>query len=168
MVLLIFRRASVKQEMIELYWKEFTEQHQLKGIPLPSAWMFGDGTKSMGDKLGNLVLSGLKTGTCSAFELFALDKEPLPELGQYDMILNGDSEPIAIIKNTKIEMKKMNEVDEVFARSEGEGDLSYEYWYEAHQGFFTEQLKRHNLKFSPEILLVCENFEVIDIRNKSK
>ena len=58
----------------------------------------------------------------------------------------------------------MNEVSEEFAIAEGEGDGTYEYWKNVHIEFFTKELKGINRKFSEDMLLVCERFELIDVK----
>lgn len=132
-------------------------------INMPDAWMFGDGSKETGDNLGNLVVKGIKTGTCAAHCIYMLEGEEFPKVGQYDIVLDGNKNPLAIIKYTNITFIKMNEVTSEFARSEGEGDLSYDYWYSEHVKFFTWELNLHGLTFTPELLLVCQTFKVIDI-----
>lgn len=57
----------------------------------------------------------------------------------------------------------MNEVSSDFARSEGEGDLSYDYWYREHVKFFTWELSQYGLTFTPDLLLVCQTFKVMDV-----
>ncbi len=146
--------------MIEAFWKKFCLEEN-NDIPIPDAWMFGDGTKTMGNELANLVLLGKKTATCSAFDLYNLRSEPIPKLGQYDIILNGHSEPVAIIKNKSIEIFKMDDVPKYFATKEGEGDLSYDYWYSAHKDFFKKEFKTFNLDFSTDMTLICETFVVV-------
>ncbi|WP_186380888.1 MULTISPECIES: ASCH domain-containing protein [Paenibacillus] len=148
--------------IIQEYWQRFAKQNELN-MDVPSAWMFGDGSKAMGDELGGLVVSGMKTGTCSAHCAYELENEEIPKVGQYDIVLDGDNNPLAIIQMTQIEVVKMNEVTHEFARSEGEGDLSYAYWYQEHVEFFTWQLSQYGLTFTPEILLVCQTFKVVDV-----
>ena len=60
-----------------------------------------------------------------------------------------------------MEIRNYNEVDEEFARTEGEGDLSLRYWREAHQIFFSRVLPKIGKEFSVEMPLVCENFKLI-------
>lgn len=146
--------------MITTFWDKFCQEQNIN-TTMPEAWMFGDQTKAMGDELGNLVLEGKKTGTCSAHALYEREKEPLPQVGQYDIILNGDGEPIAITQLKKVTVIKMDDVTPEFARKEGEGDLSYDYWYQEHVRFFTQQFKEMGLVFSTDMLLVCEEFEVV-------
>lgn len=45
-----------------------------------------------------------------------------------------------------------------FARKEGEGDLSLEYWQKEHQRFFTSE--GH---FSEDMELIAEEFEVTEV-----
>lgn len=146
---------------IEDFWFNFASQNNL-ALTLPDYWMFGDGSKEMGDELAALVLAGKKTGTCSLKMTDDLENEPIPKVGQYDIILNGDEASIAIIRYTVIEEIPMNQVTENFAISEGEGDLTYEYWYRNHQSFFTHILNDYGLDFSPDITVICQTFEVCD------
>ena len=146
--------------MPQVFWQEFCKAHQCS-IKMPEAWMFGDGSKVMGDQLGRLVLAGKKTATCSALALYRLNNETIPEVGQYSIILDGDRKPIAIIRVKEVSILKMVEVDADFAKKEGEGDLSYQYWYDTHLDFFTKEFADHGLAFSAEQQLVCEEFEVV-------
>ena len=41
------------------------------------AWSFGEAP----DKLADLVLRGIKTATCSAYDLYLINNEPLPQAG---------------------------------------------------------------------------------------
>lgn len=146
--------------MIETYWKDFCQKNNLD-LPMPEAWMFGDGTKEMGDELSALVLEGKKTATCSAHRLYEVRNEAIPKKGHYDIILNGSNEPVAIIQIKSLELIKMDEVTPEFAAKEGEGDLSYDYWYRVHKEFFTNEFASLNLTFSTDEILVCEIFQVI-------
>lgn len=147
-------------EIIEKYWLDFSENSHLDSA-LPNAWMFGDGSAEMANELGQLVLQGKKTATCSAYILYEMENEPLPQVGQYDIVLDGNNKPMAIIQNTSVEVKKMNEVTADFAKREGEGDLSHDYWYAVHKLFFTELLASFGKSFSDDMLLVCETFKVV-------
>jgi uncharacterized protein YhfF len=75
--------------------------------------------------------------------------------------LNGAGEPICIIETTEVTQRRFNEIDEDFARSEGEGDLTLCYWREAHTNFFSRILPKVGKEFSTDMPLVCERFHVI-------
>ncbi|WP_421673630.1 ASCH domain-containing protein [Staphylococcus gallinarum] len=151
----------MNMENISQYWESYRNKNNLP-YSLPDAWMFGDGSETMGDELAELVVSGVKRATCSAKCIHDIEGEELPVEGQYSIILNGKNEPVCIIQFTKINILPMNEVTQTFATLEGEGDLSYKYWFEEHEKFFRKELSSYNLNFSYDIDLVCQEFKVVD------
>ncbi|MHC5248429.1 ASCH domain-containing protein [Enterococcus sp. LJL90] len=50
----------------------------------------------------------MKTGTCSALNLYELKEDRIAKIGQFEIILNGEGQPLAIIQITKIEILAMN------------------------------------------------------------
>ncbi|MCG7338694.1 ASCH domain-containing protein [Staphylococcus sp. ACRSN] len=148
---------------IKNYWESYCDKHNLSSNP-PEAWMFGDGSETMGNELAELVAQGVKRATCSAKCIHDIEEEDLPVEGQYAIVLNGQSEPVCIIQYTTINIIPMNEVTEAFAALEGEGDLSYRYWLDEHEQFFRKELSSFNLDFSFDIDLVCQEFKVVDIK----
>lgn len=111
-------------------------------------------------------MDGIKTATCSGLVFYEMENEPLPSVGDYSIILNSRDEPLAIIQTIDVNIMPMNEVPEDFAFAEGEGDRTYQYWKETHKKFFTEELSKAGLEFSEDMLLVCERFKLVDVRNK--
>jgi len=152
-------------ENAKVYWNEFW-----KGEVVPSAvdaWQFGVEGSAMADELAALVISGKKTATCSAYICYEEENESLPTVDDYSIILNSKDEPVAIIKTTDVQVMPMNEVPEAFAIAEGEGDLSYEYWWNGHKGFFTLELAEFGKEFSEDMLVVCEWFELVDVKDSN-
>lgn len=144
----------------QAYWNEYwKEQEQPQSV---SAWRFGDDP----DHLTQLVIDGIKTTTCSGYIFYKLENEPLPATEDYSIILNRDDKPLAIIKTVEVTLTPMNEVTEEFAVAEGEGDRTYQYWWEAHKKFFQKELDAIGREFSEDMLLVCERFEVIDVKKR--
>ena len=137
---------------VEVFWQNFLDKHELDML-MPDVRMFGDGSSEMGNRLGQLVVSGRKTATCSSLDIYKMEEEQLPKAGQYDIILDGQSQPLAIIRTTKVEIMPMNKVSESFAQAEGE----------EHARFFKEELAPYQLQFYPDMLLVCQSFEVVDL-----
>jgi uncharacterized protein YhfF len=77
------------------------------------------------------------------------------------VVLDGNGEPLCIIETTEVEVRRYDEVDERFAREEGEGDFSLEYWREAHWRFFSRNLPHIGKEPTPDMPLVCERFRVV-------
>lgn len=146
--------------------KEFVKQYlDFAGIseddaPEIKSDKFGDSAE-LADKLLALVLSGVKTATCSSVWEWESGGEEIPKVGTLSLILDGKDSPKCIIETTEISIRKYNEVDEVFASEEGEGDRSLEYWREAHRGYFSRVLPKIGKEFSEDMPLVCERFRVV-------
>ena len=119
------------------------------------AWSFGDSAE-MADELLGLVLAGVKTATSSALADYGPDETPA-QPGSVEVVLDGTGNPRAVIRITSVEIVPFGEVDADFAAAEGEGDRSLTCWRNAHESFF----RRRGL-FDPEMLLVCERFELIE------
>ena len=121
------------------------------------AWAFGEAA----DKLADLVVRGIKTATCSAYDLYRIEGEPIPEAGEYSVILDSKDEAVCIIRTTKVTVIPFNAVSEEHAFKEGEGDRSLEYWREVHESFLSRELASVRLEFNEETKVVCEEFEVV-------
>ena len=148
-------------EKAKEYWDKFWNG---KEPPISvNAWQFGFDS----DGLAQLVIEGKKTATTSNYALYDLENEPLPICGQYSVVLNSRDAPMAIIKSVDVQVLPMNEVSEEYAISEGEGDLSYEYWWNAHKEFFSKELEELGRVFTDDMLVVCERFELIDVNAKA-
>ncbi|HET9851681.1 MAG TPA: ASCH domain-containing protein [Candidatus Limnocylindrales bacterium] len=101
-----------------------------------TAWGFADGAKpELMTALGLLVRDGPKRATTSRADDYGPD-EPMPEVGDHSVILDGDGRPICIIRTTSIEIRPFGDVEEAFAWEEGEGDRTMAWWRGAHIRFF--------------------------------
>jgi uncharacterized protein YhfF len=118
---------------------------------------FGD-SPALADELLGLVLAGRKTATCGALNQFGEGGEPMPQVGRRDIVLDGKGRPAAVIETTEVTVMRFDEVDESFARDEGEGDLSLAYWRDAHETYFAR-----NGGFAPDMEVVCERFKLIEV-----
>ena len=109
-------------ELAMQYWNEVRIQHNIEGHIKVRAYRFGDTP----NELAQLVVDGVKTATCNALRLYELNNRPLPQAEDYNIILNKAGEPVCVIQITSVDIKKYDEIDEVFAIAEGDG--SYENW----------------------------------------
>lgn len=121
------------------------------------AWAYGDDP----DTLAELTRTGMKTATASSGPLYALEGEPLPEAGEYSVVLNSRDEAVCVTHTTRVYTMPFCEVTADHAYKEGEGDRSLEYWRRVHENFFRAELAEAGLEFSPEMPVVCEEFEVV-------
>ena len=151
------------EEQVNAYWQKF-----LSILPADSSYPakdyiaegWGD-SPEMADELGELIARGIKTATCSALWEWEAEGKPIPHKGLITIVVNGGGNPLCIVETTEVTVRQYNEVDSDFARAEGEGDFSLEYWREVHRHFFSRTLPKIGREFSEKMPLVCERFQVI-------
>lgn len=143
-------------QQIQAYWEAF---ERLTGVEAGyQAWPFGS-TPDMADRLGALVLSGIKTATASLTWSYEFGNDEQPLVGGYSVILDGRGQPMCIIRTTRLYVVPFDEVDEEQAYLEGEGDRTLAYWREAHWEFFEEECRSLGRQPDPKMPVVCERFE---------
>ena len=94
---------------------------------------FGDSVE-LADRLAALVVAGVKTGTCSAAV-----HGPDAEIGERQICLNGAGTPVCEIETVSMQTLPFASVTPEMAALEGEGDLSYRYWREAHEAYYQRE-----------------------------
>lgn len=124
--------------------------------PGAQAWSIGD-NPDMANELAALVIKGLKTASCGSLAAYLAEESP-PKIGSHNIILNGQGVPVCVIRMLSLRLVRFSDVTQEFARKEGEGDLSLEYWRKEHQAFFTREGS-----YSEDMELVAEEFEVVEI-----
>ena len=137
-------------------WEIFVTENNI-GECHYEEWSFG----VEADLLVHLVATGEKTATASAYPLYELENEPLPARGAYSVILDSKDNAICIIQTKKVTIVPFYAVTAEHAHKEGEGDKSLDFWREVHEKFFTECLSEAGLKFTSDMKVVCEEFEVV-------
>ncbi len=125
-----------------------------------TAWHFCDNEQDA-DELAALVKAGRKRATASAYWAYEDNREPLPEVGDYSVITNWDGEAQCIIRTTSVQIVPFGQVTADFARTEGEGDQSLDYWRRAHWASFTRSLQAIGKSPAEMMPVVCETFEVV-------
>ncbi|WP_105197521.1 ASCH domain-containing protein [Escherichia albertii] len=124
--------------------------------PSADAWQMGD-SPELASELAGLIKKGVKTASCGSLISYLQD-ESAPKIGNYSIILDGQNVPVCVIRLVSMRLVRFCDVTEVFARKEGEGDLSLEYWQKEHQRFFVREGY-----FSEDMELIAEEFEVVEI-----
>nr|WP_205396951.1 ASCH domain-containing protein [Streptococcus lutetiensis] len=137
-------------------WNEYKQINPSIGDAI-DAWQFG----AQPDLLAQLVLDGTKTATASAYDLYAVDNDPLPEVGSYDVVLDSKDQAVCIIQIKKVSVVIFDEVSAEHAFKEGEGDKSLAYWRQVHEDFFKPYYDDYGLTFNGQSRIVLEEFEVV-------
>lgn len=77
-------------DKVKEFWIKFCNEMKLSKDVKYEAWSFGN-TKEMAE----LVNCKIKTATTSAYELYEAG-DHIPQVGEYNIILNGLGEPVCI------------------------------------------------------------------------
>ena len=128
----------------------------------PVSFTFGD-SPEMADELLALVIAGTKTATCGALRDYPAGSSEMPVVGRRDVVMNGAGWSAAVIETLEVIICRFDEVDEAFARDEGEGFRTLADWRKGHQEYF-----ERNGGFSPDMELVCERFSLVEALDESK
>jgi uncharacterized protein YhfF len=141
------------------YWNHFQKENGITS-QFVNAWSFGD-NPDLADELLELVLTGKKTGTATLVIELEKEGEKMPEVGDYNVILDGKGKPAAIIRTTSVKIKPFNEVEEAYAYSEGEDDRTLESWKREHWKYWTRKGQKLGFKMKEDLSVICENFELV-------
>jgi uncharacterized protein YhfF len=146
---------------VRKYWQAY-----LATLPAASpARLVSYDVDSFGDSpvprasLGELIVAGVKTATCSAlWEWEAEDRAP-PRVGHHTVVLGAEERPLCIIRTTEVRIRPFAEVDAQFAAADGGGGQSLEIWRREHWRFFTHALAA--IDRVPTERTVCERFRIV-------
>ena len=123
-----------------------------------TAWAFGsDRDPDQQTALGRLVLEGPKRATAGLLAEYEAEGEPLPATGDYSVIIDGAGEPLCVIRTTAVEIRRLGDVDEDFAGTEGEGDRTLAWWRSAHEAFWA----REGRPVTDDSQVVLERFDLV-------
>jgi uncharacterized protein YhfF len=112
------------------------------------------------DELVAAILRGEKTATAGLMAEFEEDGEAVPEPGDRFVVLDSENRGVAMIETTEAVVVRAGDVDEQFARDEGEGFETVADWRAAHErfwgGYRTEAI-------TDNTLVVCERFRLVEV-----
>lgn len=111
-------------------------------------------TPALQDELAALVAAGVKTASCSALQADNAGFRP----GDLSVIEDSRGHAVCVVETLAVEVVRFCDVTADFARAEGEGDLSLEYWRQAHRDYFSR-----NGGFAEDMWLACETFRLVAV-----
>lgn len=118
----------------------------LEQYPDALRWSFGD-SPALADELLQLVLEGHKTATCSSYH--ALKNEETPQVGDYNIVLDGAGQPSCVIQARSLTLVRYCDITAEMAAKEGEGDKAWLSGAKAIRGILKEKAP------SPRICCWC-------------
>jgi uncharacterized protein YhfF len=120
-------------------------------------------------ELTDLVLAGTKTATAGLAVEYELEGIPFPAPGVREAVIDADGRFVAIIETTECRVLPMAEVDDAFARDEGEGFADAAHWRVAHERFWNGYLDEIRVglgdpgwSLTDETAIVCQRFRLVE------
>ena len=147
----------------EAFWQSYLStlsEEEQKNAPPYVVDQFAD-TPEAATKVGKLVRDGVKTTTSSLVWGLEHIGQPLPKVGNIELIVDGNGEPLCIIELTEVEIKPFNAVDEQFAYEYGEGERTQSYWLCDNWEYLSRWCHEIGREPSETMPLVFQRFRVL-------
>lgn len=142
-------------------WGDYLDSHlEHAFVDAPKTTHFGD-NETDANALASLVKNGTKQATSHALLGLQQKNEPLPKIGEFTVITNWSGEAQCIVRTTKVTLKPYFLIDATYAKKEGEGDGSLDYWKKVHWEYYTRELAQFNRVPRESMIIVCEEFEKV-------
>ena len=141
-------------------WDRYRASNPEAPAHTPNSFHFCD-NQADADHCAALVARGHKRATAPSVAELELSGEPVPRVGDYAIVTDWPGHAIAVIRTVSVEIRRFGEIDEEFARAEGEGDLTLEWWRVAHQRYYEIVLAGSRYTVDADLEIVCESFEVV-------
>ena len=155
--------TKIKHPSIEKMWNDYLKSigESIEETEKKYTYWHFEVTEESANKLANLVLNGVKKATAASLWVEKHDQGEIPKVGDYSIITDWDGVAKCIIQTTRLDVVPYNQVTEDFAKIEGEGDRSLEYWREVHEIYYTKECSRIGRKFTQDMPVICEEFEIV-------
>lgn len=121
------------------------------------------------EQLVGAVLRGEKTATAGLVVDYERDGEPLPQVGERLVLVDGGDRAVAVLEVTEVRVLRLGDTDLRFARDEGEGFETVAEWREAHDRFwrgYADEIRGflHDPAWdvTDDTLYVAERFRVVE------
>ncbi len=125
-------------------------------VVVPPAWGFGD-SPALAHQLLDLVLAGAKTATTGLLQQYQDEGEPIPQVGDLSILLDGSDIPRALIRDVEVVCARFGDITAEQAAAEGEGDRALATWRADHRRYF----ERAGYLIDDDSLVIWERFEVL-------
>ena len=142
------------------------EARTFRGMPVGG---FGLAGTELRRELTELVLAGTKTATASLEVEWELDGDPVPVPGSREVVVDADGRYVAVLETTECRVLRMADVDDEFARDEGEGFADAADWRVAHERFWNgyidslrERMGDPDLSLTNDTRIVCQRFRLVE------
>lgn len=158
--LTLVRRHSARKRMnsARTLWKKFiVEQEELKEHPY-RIWKFVENSDYRKDIISR-ILNEEVTGESFSVDYFEANSQPLPRVGQYNVICDTSEQAYCIVKTVAVIPSRFADV--TMALAELEGCHSVQQWRRFNELKYKKLCERMEIVFDEELPLIFEKFEIV-------
>lgn len=142
-------------------WGDYLDKHlEHAFVEEPRVTHFCDNEKDSNTCL-KLVLGGKKRATSHSLLGLQNREEVLPKIGDFTIITDWEGKAKCIIRTTSVRMRPFFSITDEYARIEGEGDGSLDYWKKTHWDYYQRELESFGRVPVDSMIIVCEEFEKV-------
>ncbi|NND78928.1 MAG: ASCH domain-containing protein [Maribacter sp.] len=142
-------------------WGDYLDKHLEDAFAeAPKTVHFCDNEKDA-NECAKLVKKGIKRTTSHSLLGLQYRKEPLPKVGDFTVVTNWEGKAQCIVRTTAVKFKPFFSIDAEYAKLEGEGDKSLDYWKKTHWEYYERELEPFNRVPRESMIIVCEEFEKV-------
>ena len=113
-----------------------------------------------GDRLVELVLEGTKRATCSLLVEWEAEGRELPTVGSRWAVIDCAGRERGVVEVTEVRVIPIREIDDAFARDEGEGDENVAQWRAGHEAFWASD--QPHVEITDETMVVAERIRLVE------
>lgn len=145
------------QALLDAYLMRLTQVQQRQVKAISADYFCADEYNA--NVCAELILKDEKTASCSMAHWYDVEGDPMPEVGDLQVVTKWDGEPVCIIEITSVTKCAYQDITAEFAAAEGEGDKSLSWWRDAHWDFFSKECDELNITPREDMTLVLERFK---------
>ncbi|WP_048000919.1 ASCH domain-containing protein [Lactiplantibacillus herbarum] len=145
----------------EQLWKAYNETTDTNGTIYQTRWFGQQSNPAEVQALTDGILAGTQTATTTPLDDYTAERVAIPQAGDYNVLLDGDMKPVAILKTVVSELIPFYRVSAEHAYHEAVGDRTLADWRKIKTAEFTPNLEAHDRKLDADTPMVSEVFEVV-------
>ncbi|MBN2268184.1 MAG: ASCH domain-containing protein [Acholeplasmataceae bacterium] len=145
---------------IQRFWETFLKETKRDSNTTYMSHFYFELTEYWANELLRLVLIGQKQATASSYQSYMIEGEPLPKIGDLNIVTDFDGNPQGVIETTQITILPFKDLTFEIVKREGEDD-TLESWQKGHIKFFQAEGQKIGYTFDENMLVVFEDFKLI-------
>ena len=142
-----------------VFWDRVKRETGVEG-DFTDAYGIGDSSE-LKQVFLELILEGKKRASTTLVRESMLEGWPEPEVGQYNIVLDGDDEPAAVIRTVSVRRCRFSDVDEEHAYWEGEDERTLDAYIREHTKYYTRIGGRLGFEFTPDMEVILDRYELV-------